>query len=236
MVRALVLIAALVLSAHPAAAEAIAGRASVIDGDTLEIRGTRIRLHGIDAPESGQPCTVAGRTTRCGQQAALALADRIGSRPVACEAKDRDRYGRVVAVCRAGREDLNAWMVAQGWALAYRQYAADYVGEEQAASSAKRGIWQGEFVAPWVWRGNESLEAPPRVAQRPAVSQSASSSATRPRQSCDIKGNIAASGERIYHVPGGGYYDATRIDPSRGERWFCSEAEARAAGWRRSLR
>jgi endonuclease YncB( thermonuclease family) len=227
-----------VLAAHGAAhAEAIAGRASVIDGDTLEVRGTRIRLHGIDAPESGQSCTVRGARTRCGQLAALALADKIGNRPVACEPRDRDRYGRVVAVCRLGGEDLNGWMVESGWALAYRQYAADYVGEEQAASSAKRGIWQGEFVAPWAWRRNESLDTPEkRLAQRPAVPQSASSSATRPRQSCDIKGNVAASGERIYHVPGGGYYDATRIDPSRGERWFCSEAEARAAGWRRSLR
>ena len=209
MVRALVLLAALVLSAHPAAAEAIAGRASVIDGDTLEIRGTRIRLHGIDAPESGQSCTVQGARTRCGQLAALALADKIGSRPVGCEPRDRDRYGRVVAVCRLGGEDLNGWMVAEGWALAYRQYAADYVRQEQEAAAAKRGIWQGEFVAPWAWRRQESLGTPePRLAQRPDA---------QPRRSCDIKGNVSSRGEH-------------------GERWFCSEAEARAAGWRRSLR
>src|SRR3954447_23103898 len=95
-----------------AAPEIIAGRASVIDGDTLEIRGERIRLFGIDAPESGQTCLDAkGRSYRCGQKAALVLDARIGEGVVICERKDSDRYGRTVALCRVYGEDLGAWMV-----------------------------------------------------------------------------------------------------------------------------
>src|SRR3546814_11326968 len=94
-----------------ARAYAIVGKASVIDGDTIEIHGTRIRLHGIDAPESDQLCVVRQQDVRCGQQAAIALYERIGRATVSCEPTDRDRYGRVVAVCRAHGEDLNASMV-----------------------------------------------------------------------------------------------------------------------------
>jgi endonuclease YncB( thermonuclease family) len=135
-----------------AKASTITGRASVIDGDTIEIHGTRIRLFGIDAPESDQSCTVRGKEFRCGQRAALALSDEIGNRVVNCEAKDRDRYGRVVAVCLAGGEDINAWMVVNGWALAYWHYSNDYVSQEEQAAKSKIGIWQGEFAPPWDWR------------------------------------------------------------------------------------
>ena len=120
----LALVALLVVAQYApsdaAGADAIAGRASIIDGDTLEIHGTRIRLHGIDAPESGQSCFEGRKQYRCGQRAALALANKIGRGTVSCTPKDRDRYGRVVAVCYSRGEDLNAWMVSQGWALAYR--------------------------------------------------------------------------------------------------------------------
>jgi len=130
----------------------IVGRASVIDGDTIEIHGTRIRLFGIDAPEGGQTCNAQGKAYRCGQKAALALSDRIGGKTVECRPKDRDRYGRVVAVCLVDGEDINGWMVAQGWALAYRYYSLDYVRQEQHAESAKAGMWHGQFVPPWDWR------------------------------------------------------------------------------------
>jgi endonuclease YncB( thermonuclease family) len=133
-------------------AQTIAGQASVIDGDTIEIHGTRIRLFGIDAPEGGQTCTLQGKAFPCGRRASFALADKIGRQVVECQPKDRDRYGRVVAVCRIGGEDINGWMVAQGWALAYRYYSLDYVSQEQRAESAKAGMWQGQFQAPWDWR------------------------------------------------------------------------------------
>lgn len=130
----------------------ISGSAYVVDGDTLRIGSTRIRLHGIDAPETDQTCRDRGRSWPCGRRATQALARRIGRSPVACDERDRDDYGRVVAVCRAGGMSLNRWMVAQGWALAYRRYSWNYVGEERAAKRARRGIWRGDFVKPWRWR------------------------------------------------------------------------------------
>lgn len=89
---------------------------------------------------------------RCGQQAALALSDRIGRRSVICVARDTDRYGRTIAVCSQDGIDLNAWMVAEGWAVAYRQYSRDYVLADTEARSAGRNIWSGTFVMPWDWR------------------------------------------------------------------------------------
>lgn len=211
----------LLLVLAPSAHADVAGRASVIDGDTIEIHGQRIRLHGIDTPESAQLCVGPdGTNWRCGQRAALALAGRIGTSPVTCRRTDTDQYGRIVAVCLEGAEDLNAWMVAEGWAVAYRRYSDDYVAVEEQAKATGRNIWSSRFVMPWDWRRGQ------RVVQREARDE---------RQAgCDIKGNISSKGERIYHVPGGRFHERTRIDASKGERWFCSEAEAQAAGWRQS--
>ena len=138
----------------------VSGRASVIDGDTIEVGGHRIRLHGIDAPESAQTCLAGGKRWRCGRHATRALAGRIAGRPVACEEKDRDRYGRIVAVCRLGGSDVNAWLVAEGWALAYRRYSRAYVNAEASAKAARRGLWRGDFVAPWNWRVGVRLRPP----------------------------------------------------------------------------
>jgi len=210
----------LLIAAPPLAAHAeITGSASVIDGDTIEIHGQRVRLFGIDAPETGQVCRAGDKPWPCGQQAALALDKKIAGRPVSCTEKDRDRYGRIVAICFADKVNLNAWLAAEGWALAYRHYSMDYVRDEDVARAARKGIWRGTFVAPWDWRQGQRIES---TKDEPG--------------DCVIKGNINSKGEHIYHVPGGEYYDRTRIDPSKGERWFCSEAEARSAGWRRSKR
>ncbi len=138
------------------AQEPLTGIASVIDGDTIEIHDVRIRLHGIDSPEGRQQCfRESGTPWRCGQEAALALSDYVGRANVRCEPRDRDRYGRVVAVCYKGLEDLNRWMVANGWAAAYRAYSVDYVADEERARNAKLGIWSGSFEMPWEWRRGE---------------------------------------------------------------------------------
>jgi endonuclease YncB( thermonuclease family) len=201
--------------------DAITGVATVRDGDTVEIHGRPIRLYGIDAPEGRQLCHRDGRDWRCGQAAAHALADHIGRRPLTCQPRDTDRYGRPVAVCRIAGEDIGAWLVREGWALAYRRYGTDYVPDERAAKAAGRGVWSATFTPPWEWREEHRSEPAPAT---PGAVPGA----------CTIKGNINRKGARLYHLPGDRGYAETRIDPAHGERWFCSEAEARAAGWRRS--
>ena len=136
---------------------AFTGPARVIDGDTLDVGGVRIRLHGIDAPESKQSCLAGGKRWSCGREATRALAGRIGGRSVSCQERDRDRYGRIVAVCSASGTDLNAWMATEGWAFAYRRYSNAYVAEESGARTARRGVWRGDVIPPWDWRKAKRL-------------------------------------------------------------------------------
>jgi endonuclease YncB( thermonuclease family) len=150
-----VLAAQLLLATSAVLAEGthITGVASVIDGDTIEIHGQRIRLFGIDAPEGSQLCARPdGERWRCGQQGSLALSDRIGRATVSCRPRDVDRYGRVVAVCFRGNENLNRWLVLNGWAVAFRRYSLDYVADENIARQNRINIWSGEFDMPWDWR------------------------------------------------------------------------------------
>lgn len=138
----------------PAGDQMLVGRARAVDGDTLALGAIRIRLAGIDAPELNQTCGEATDPWPCGADAADRLAALVG-RDVSCQPQDRDRWGRVVAVCRTGDVDLGAEMVRDGLALATGRYgtiAAD-------ARAAGRGIWAGPFVAPAQWRkltGGES--------------------------------------------------------------------------------
>lgn len=131
----------------------VVGRASVIDGDTIEIAGQRIRLHGVDAPEKGQPCFGADeRPYRCGPIAANALDEFIGQSPVSCHERATDRYGRLVADCSVGGRDIEEWLVRNGYAMAYRRYSSDYVAAEQEAKNNRRGFWSGRMQPPWEWR------------------------------------------------------------------------------------
>ena len=154
--RYLITLALVMFLPVPAFAD-ITGQPRVIDGDTLEIDGQRIRLHGIDAPETRQLCYLDGKRWQCGKDAGNILSDWINHRPVTCQERDRDRYGRIVAVCYVGDEDLNAWMVLQGLALAYRRYSLDYVEQETDAQLARRGVWATRFVLPWDWRRGKRL-------------------------------------------------------------------------------
>ena len=133
----------------------ITGKPRVIDGDTIEIHGQRIRLHGIDAPELDQTCKVDDRIIQCGEIAKAALMDLVFLSAVTCKAEDEDRYGRIVATCYVGGFDLGRVIVKRGWALAYRRYSTRYVQIEAEAEQAGRGMWQGEFVPPWEWRRGE---------------------------------------------------------------------------------
>ena len=151
----------LAVAASPGAfaVETLAGKPRIVDADTLEIAGERIRLEGIDAPESRQQCEDAeGVRYACGRTATDALRKRIGGEPVTCEGSERGRYGRLIAVCRLPDEtDLNGWLVREGLALAYRHYSDRYVAQEAEAKAAKRGLWAGAFVPPWDWRRGERL-------------------------------------------------------------------------------
>jgi endonuclease YncB( thermonuclease family) len=144
----------LVVLATAAHATDIAGRASVIDGDTLEIHGTRIRLWGIDASESSQLCRGEDSLPyRCGAKAANELDAFIERRTVDCSPVSMDRYGRTVAVCSIAGVDLAEWLVRNGLALDWPQYSKGKYNEAQHdAEHAGRGIWAGSYVEPWRFR------------------------------------------------------------------------------------
>ena len=193
----------------------ITGDAIVIDGDTLEIGGRRVRLEGIDAPEMAQSCqTSNGSPWRCGLTAQQKLIEITRGQTVACDAAGTDKYGRTLAVCFVEGEDINATLVRQGVARAFVKYSELYVSQEAEARAARRGIWQADNTAPWDFRHRRW--------------QTAEASAP---QGCAIKGNVSSKG-MIYHTPWSAWYDKVKIDEAQGERWFCSEAEAVAAGWR----
>ena len=221
LTTSVVTIAFLWVGAAPAisATTDITGPAKVIDGDTIKINYTRIRIHGIDAPERRQTCIVPkNKTIRCGVIAGDAMRDLITGATVTCKPTDIDRYGRTVAICYADGSDIGKNMVHTGWAVAYRRYSKKYVTVEDKARTAGRGMWRGSFVKPWEWRRGVRL-----ISAKPPP----------PKSGCLIKGNISKSG-KIYHVPGSRWYDVTVIDETKGEKWFCSAEEAVLAGWRAS--
>jgi endonuclease YncB( thermonuclease family) len=199
-------------------AQRLVGTARVLDGDTLEISGVRVRLEGIDAPELKQSCPhwLYGHWN-AGHRAAVALRRMVDGRQVECASSGSDIYGRFLGMCRAGNVDLNREMVAKGYAWAFVRYSSRYVAEEAAARKARIGIWQSACDPAWTYRearwSGETSAGPGR---------------------CVIKGNITRRGERVYHMPWGEWYDKTKIEPEKGERWFCNEREAIEAGWRPS--
>lgn len=148
---------ALALLASAATAAEIAGIAMVTDGDTIRIGDIRIRLWGIDAPERRQMCQGCnGDVYECGRDSAAVLNELIREQPVKCEVKGRDRYGRVVAVCRTEAGELNAAMVRRGWAVEYKQFSKGRYSQDQAAAQREGlGIWSGRFEMPWNWRRSQ---------------------------------------------------------------------------------
>ncbi|KQI72071.1 nuclease [Loktanella sp. 5RATIMAR09] len=214
MFRILTLLVALI--ATPAFA-APNGTVRVIDADTIDVGGTRVRLFGIDAPEMGQPCSADGRQWDCGAWTRDAVRNRFEGTYARCQQRDIDRYGRIVAQCAVDGQDMGQLIVYSGMAWAFRRYSETYDLDEKAAAIAERGLWAVDVQMPSDFRATRFAEDPV------------------PNRNCAIKGNISSSG-RIYHMPGQEHYDRTRINPANGERWFCTRAEAEAAGWRAARR
>lgn len=191
-----------------------AGDVRIIDGDTIDVGGIRVRLEGIDAPELGQRCrTWRGRPWDCGDAARRSLDRLIDGRSVACQSVGIDTYGRILAQCSVNGLDLGAELVRLGFAWAFLKYTHAYEVIEMESRARRVGVWNGDAKPPWIYRARRSAS----TGKAPA--------------GCAIKGNVTQHG-RVYHLPSGRSYNRTRIDEARGERWFCSENEAVAAGWR----
>jgi endonuclease YncB( thermonuclease family) len=198
---------------------AISGAVHVIDGDTIDVGSTRIRIHGIDALEHGQSCTTnTGQNWGCGDWTTRQVRDRFQGVQATCDHLGYDRYNRVIGRCFVAGADIGATLVREGLAYAYRKYSLDYDLLEKQAYVADLGIH------------GFSAQSPARYRQ----------TGGRPEQrfedGCNIKGNIARKGEKIYHMPGQAFYDRTWISYDKGERNFCTEAQARASGWRKAKR
>lgn len=205
-----------VTQAAPSSGNAVSGTVRVVDGDTIDIAGQRVRLEGIDAPEMGQSCArrwFVG-TWDCGGAAAKALQSLIKGQIVTCENRGADKYGRMLGVCFAGNVEINRRLVRDGHAWAFVKYSEIYAADEAEARAAKRGVFATTNDPPWVYRSRQWASA---EQQAPT--------------GCAIKGNVTRNG-RIYHMPWSPWYAKVMIDEARGERWFCSEADAIAQGWR----
>lgn len=224
------------LAAH---AEQVQAVPQIVDADTVYAGSAKIRLSGIDAPETEQICIdAAGKDWRCGIDAREKLRAFAGSKSWVCELIGTDIYRRHLGSCTVEGEDVSRWLVRNGWALAFRRYSTAYVADEDYAREQRLGLWNGAFIAPWEWRHRSSATvvlgavAVPIDAQRRLLSPTAAAKPQDPN--CVIKGNLKSAQQCIYHMPGGHFYDRLDMEHTSSRRWFCSEAEAQAAGCRRS--
>lgn len=227
--RAVAIIAAISLPTL-AAANVIEGKAEVIDGDSLRVAGTEVRLFGVDAPEYAQTCFENGAAVPCGVMAKDALEGLIGGGVLVCVSHETDTHGRAVARCRTSGIEVGDALVSSGWATAFRRYSDEYVAAEARARASRAGMWQWDFQSPEDFRTNQQA-----AAQQPPRTRATAPATTAPRRfekdgMCLIKGNHSRRGDWIYHLPGMPYYDDTRA-----EAYFCTEAQAQAAGYRRAI-
>ena len=148
----ILILTSLIFITNYANSKTILGKARIIDGDTIHIKSNKIRLHGIDAPETKQTCKIDNQDWYCGKQSTKELKNLINNQKVECNVNDIDRYNRYVAICYVNEININQWMVKNGWAIAYRYYSEDYVLEEKYANDKKLGIWKSEFIEPYAYR------------------------------------------------------------------------------------
>src|SRR6201996_414211 len=202
----------LCLPVAPVRAADITGTAKVREGDTVVIGTTRIRLGGIDAPSVDQLCLDSkGERWTCGVAARDELIKHADNQTWTCHQRQvADRRGRIVARCEVNGEDIQKWLVRNGWALSYARFSHDYDEDEKAAREAKVGMWQGAFIAPWDWRArNKKTQIlgsvrPPENAH--AILLASASGEVAPSPDCTIKGNVNSAGECIYHKPTSRWY------------------------------
>lgn len=208
-----------VLASSSALANEVNGPARIIDGDTIEIQGTIVRLFGIDAAETGQRCVTNKREfVRPGDTASDRLEALIKA-GVTCKGDEFDAFGRLIGTCTTpSGTNINKTLVEEGLAWAFVKYSDTFVNEEQQARRTQLGVWQLACEEPWVFR-----EKRWKVAEQKAPN------------GCPIKGNISDNGH-IYHTPWSRHHAGTKIDVEKGERWFCSEADAIKAGFRAPIR
>ncbi|MDX2290063.1 MAG: thermonuclease family protein [Hyphomicrobiaceae bacterium] len=205
-------------SRDPASSErsTVRGFAVSLTGDSMRIGGTTVRLAGVAAPDPAQSCAVEGRSRwPCGLGALNALRKITGRATISCAIEGRDSRGRLVGACSVGGQDIGAQLIAKGHAFADGGLISNrYRREETAARDARLGVWRGPAQRPQEFR------------------ESAWDTARRARpDGCPIKGRASGKG-KYYLLPWARGYDRTDIRESRGDRWFCTEAEALQAGWR----
>jgi endonuclease YncB( thermonuclease family) len=211
------------LSLAPGKSTAVEGRGSALAGDTLRLNNQVFRLAGVEAPERAQDCVKPGkRRWRCGEQAVSALEAAMRGKTLKCSASgSADAAGRLAATCTSDGKDIAAGLVRGGHVFAKSSMLpgfGSYGSEESEAKRAKAGIWDGEADRPADYRAkawDEAKKASP--------------------DGCPIKGSITSAG-KVYILPGVADYRKTSIKAAKGERWFCNEADAVAAGWRLSQR
>lgn len=195
------------------------GPVSVIDGDTIDVGDVRVRLHGIDAPENDQKCIAEqGVKWACGAWVSDQLRSKLQGQIALCNPIETDKYGRMVATCHVDGTDIGQALVIDGLAFAYRKYSMAYDLDEKDAAKNDRGLHSSRIQSPASFRRSKATGRMPLD------------------QNCAIKGNISADGTRIYHSVGQQFYERTGINIGKGERWFCTAADAIKAGWRAALR
>lgn len=202
-------------TAKPASVStAISGRAIAVTGDMMRVNGTLVRLSGVEASEAHQPCHRAnGRRWNCASAAKAGLAHLIRRRTISCTPTGQGDGGTVVAQCHTGETDIATELVRHGYVFAIRSFFGSLSGEEDAARAAKAGIWQGKILRPQAWRDQEWQDA---TREAP--------------DGCPIKGYVRAS-SKLYALPWATDYDRTKVRTDKGGRWFCSEDDAKAAGF-----
>ncbi|MGY4174907.1 endonuclease YncB(thermonuclease family) [Bradyrhizobium sp. USDA 4518] len=231
--------ALLAVLTSPVCAAKLSGPPHILDANTIEIEQTRIRLSGIEAPETDQICLDAhGRKWACGVAARDALIKYSNGRTWDCQTAGVDKYGSSFGSCFIEGQDVNAWMVSSGWALSSGSPTHAYAIYEVVASNAYAGLWSGAFIAPWDWRRRNKgtiivgASSVPNDAQELLLGSALLSDPPSPE--CLIKGTVGRTGERTYHLPGQVSYGQIDMTKKPAERWFCSETEAEATGWHRA--